>query len=364
MTRAQKSAGLVVLGVVTAVALWLWLGHDGRARSPRPGGDSAVRGRPLEYQPVASLDYESPMGALPRPLDGTPCTVDQILASLRGSPSHEYRIYLHHLFGRTASTLGDDELERLFRDERDPTALLILGVHVAERFNKNQTRALLDALMQRAQHDPDPALRAQAVASLAHLGNTGAQALGELGVATYDQLILDPASEVRDQVAQNLWEEHTTSVPRMRETGRVALRAARATDDPRLATRLIEKLTLDTAGAEERADLGWLVREGQTPELRTAAARVMGSLPAAERDSATEMLVSEYGRQSAPVIRAAILAALVRLHFAGAVPILESLRPLDTRMSGEIDKWLTVLAQGRQEWHLLMRHKKWLDEQG
>lgn len=304
------------------------------------------------------------MSPLSPALSTMPCNVGQILGSLRGSPSKEYQIYLHRVFARMAPGLGDDEVLRLFMEEREPAGLLMLGVELAGRFNKSGDRRLLDALMERAQNDADPVLRARAVACLKHVGDAGSESLAEHGVATYDQLILDPASEVREQVAENLRDEHTLSVPRVRATGLTSLRAARATDDPALAARMVEKLTLDSGGAEELVELEALVHEGSGARLRAAAAKAMGSLPVSQRDDATELLLREYRRQTSPEIRRAILAALVRLHFAGAVPILESLRGVDPAMQGEIDKWLAVLAQGQQQWYLLERQKKWLDEQG
>jgi HEAT repeat protein len=263
-----------------------------------------------------------------------------------------------------APGLDDDQVLRLFLQEREPAALLLLGVELAERFNKSGDRRLLGALMERAQNDSDPLLRAKAVACLKHVGSAGAESLAEHGVATYDELILDPAPEVREQVVENLWDEHTLSVPRVRATGLTSLRAAAATGDPALATRLVENLTLDSAGPEETAELDSLIRAGRGTSLRAAAAKATGSLPATQRDDATAMLLREYRRQSSPELRRAILAALVRLHFASAVPILQSLRGVDPGMQREIDKWLVVLAQGRQQWYLLQRQKQWLDEQG
>jgi hypothetical protein len=98
---------------------------------------------------------------------------------------------------------------------------------------------------------------------------------------------------------------------------------------------------------------------GENPaELRAALVLALGGVPASESAVVRDALPAHYRRDKDPEVRRAILEALSHLLMGGAIPILESLRSVDTSLSADISAWQRALASGLQEWALVLREKQ------
>jgi hypothetical protein len=281
------------------------------------------------------------------------CSLPALVARARsGSGSAAYRHYLAAQLRELAATWPEQELIDLFDAESDPELVELLGAALAGASDRELDASGLHAVANRAEEDPDPALRAAAVRALRR--TTALENTQDL----YTCLVQDPSPEVRQEAATNLVEDN-----RLIYSGHdgpaadAAVAAAVATDDPEIAAQIVAGISTEAVSAPSASGLVGLLGSGE-PRLRAAAAGALGGVPASERDAARAALLELFDRDTDLEVREAIVEAVVRLDFAGARPLLARLRVADPRLAGEIDAWTAALALGLQEWSLIVREKQ------
>jgi hypothetical protein len=91
--------------------------------------------------------------------------------------------------------------------------------------------------------------------------------------------------------------------------------------------------------------------------MQLAAARALGGVsPSLAGDARTALLAQFYATGDVE-LRRAILWSLARLERARAIPVFESLRPIDPRLEPDLDAWIAVLQRGLPEWALIERER-------
>ncbi len=293
-------------------------------------------------------------------LERAPCSLAVMVEDLRGAlqdGSPALQKYMRTLLKEGALRLPADELQAAFAAERDPGVLEALGVALATRASNAGDAALVGPVVERARGDGDPALRAAALRGLRGVGSVEMMAKNR-GGPTYADFARDPSPEVREAAADNLL--HESAQVYFGHEGAVsdaAVDAAAASPDPAVAARLLAGTSMEHASADTVATL---IAElgGQEVEVRAAAARALGGVPAARAEQARRALVARYSGEPERAVKAAILEGLVQLGLGGARPLLESLRGLDPAMGPEIEAWLQVLAMHLQEWSIILREKR------
>lgn len=292
-------------------------------------------------------------------LERAPCSLAVMVEDLRGAlldGSPALQKYMRTLLKEGALRLPVEELRAAFAAERDPRVLEALGVALATKASNAGDAAMIDPILERARGDGDPALRAAALRGLRGVGSVEMMAKGR--GPTYADFARDPSPEVREAAADNLI--HESAQVYFGHDGAVAdaaVDAAAASPDPALAARLLAGTSMEQAGAEAVATL--IARlGGPEAEVRAAAARALGGVPAARAEQARRALVARYSNEPEREVKAAILEGLVQLSLGGARPLLETLRGLDPALAPEIDAWLQVLAMNLQEWTIILREKR------
>ena len=137
--------------------------------------------------------------------------------------------------------------------------------------------------------------------------------------------------------------------------------AASTTSDPKVAAHILGQLETQAISAGSARSMEQLLRH-DTSEVRGAAAKALGGVPAAEMGSAREALLGMYRGEPEPTVRKAILQSIARLGFSSAVPELQRLRGVDPSLAPEIDAWIHVLGMDHQEWSLILREKQRLQQ--
>ena len=86
-------------------------------------------------------------------------------------------------------------------------------------------------------------------------------------------------------------------------------------------------------------------------------ARALGTVKATHARRVTQTLEARYRTEQDRSVRQNILEAIARLGFANAIPILASLRGIDSTLDAEIDVWLEAMKLNRQQWTHLRQEK-------
>jgi len=293
------------------------------------------------------------------PPEKVPCSlpvmVDDLRAALKeGSPA--LRKYMKVLLKEAALTMPVGELQQAFANERDPEVLEALGAALATRASNSQDFTVVEPILDRARSDADPALRAGSLRGMRATGSV--EIMEKSGRVSYEDFVRDPAPEVQSAAVENLIQEDAkVYFGHDRRVSEMAVKAAAACPDPALAAQLLAQTSMEQVGPEATRTLVEKLGS-ESPELRAAAARALGGVPAAQADTARRALVERYRTEGEQAVRAAILEGIVHLGLGGSRPTLESLRSVDPALAPEIDAWLKVLAMNLQEWSIILREKQ------
>ena len=301
----------------------------------------------------------SQAAATPAPMQVKACSLNDMIDGLRqalrrGSPA--LRRYARELLKESAIALDPDALRSAFARETDPQLVEALGAALASRMARTSNLELIKPQLDRATTDGDPAVRAAAVRSLRGIG--AVEAMHATRSPGYERLILDAAPEVRKAVVDNLLEESAkVYFGHDRAVSEKAVQVAAACPDPAQAARLLRDVSTESVGHGAVQELTHLLTTG-SPEVRAAAALSLGGVPAAESAAARTALLDSYQKDSEAAVRRAVLESLVHLGMSTALPMLDSLRGIDSAMTTEIDLWRAALHSGLQEWTLVQREKQ------
>lgn len=312
--------------------------------------------------PTSASAQEQPAPPQPAPasaptLRGETCSLDGLLAQIRSglrARSEAYRRYMRTLLQESAVQLPPAQLRAAFSRETDPAVVEHLAAALAARTERGIDDGAMQAVAQRALHDPDPAVRAAALRGLQKTSAT--TSTGDL----YTRLVRDPSPEVRQAAATNLVEDNLhvySGHSGPAADSAVAAAAAAASGDPKVTAGILEKLPTGAIGAESAGTLKRLTRSDD-PGVRRAAALALGGVPAPEMGGARDTLVSMYRGEPDTAVRKALLQGIAQLGFAGAIPELQKLRGIDPALVPEVDAWIRVLGMGLQEWSLILREKQ------
>lgn len=322
-----------------------------------------MAGPAVAESPVPTRPADSAVG-LPAP---TTCSLSSQVQSLRralkgGSPALQR--YLRRQLRELAPSIPEAELRSAFEHESDPAMIAELSGALAARMARLTQPQALRAPLLRAQNDPDPAARAAALRGLR--GTATVEAMATLGV-DYQQLIRDPAPEVRKAVVGNLLSEsaevyfgHDRAVSE--KAIAVALTAGRGPGaDPAQSARLLSGISTEKVGPGAVSDLLALLAAPPSenpPELRAAIVTALGGVPASEAESVRTALLAHYRQDRDRDVRRAVLEALCHLSLAAALPLLDSLQSIDSSLLPDIAAWRRALQTGLQEWSLVRREKE------
>ena len=294
------------------------------------------------------------------PLQQTTCSLGGMMQELRGAlktGSPAYRRYALEQLKMAAKAMPPEELLAAVEQEREPDVLEALGKALASKASFAEDPTLVQPLLQRAQGDADPNLRAAAVKGLRATGSVDLMAKNG-NVVTYEQLIRDTSPAVREAVVGNLLDENAkVYFGHDKAVSETAVNTALASSDPELAAKLLREVSMEQVGSETVRKLTGQLR-AENPTLRAASATALGGVPGPESAGATGSLVELYRNEKDPAVRKAALEGLVRLGMSGARPTLQSLRGVAPAMDPEIDAWLSALNLNLQEWSLLLREKQ------
>jgi hypothetical protein len=295
----------------------------------------------------------------PPATQGEACELTGLIAQVReglDAASPAYRRYLRRLLREAAATLPERQLHDAFARERDPAMVEELAAALAARTDRLGEPGPLRAVAARAVEDADPRARAAAVRALR---NTSAL---EHAPEAYPRLVADPDPQVRREAAQNLVVDNQEVFAGLHApAAEAAVAAAIGAADPAVTAHVLGNVSTQAIGAESARALEGLLASPAV-EVRVAAATALGGVPAQEGARARAALVELFHAERDPTVRKAILESIVRLGFARAVPDLEALRRVDPTLSTDIDEWIRVLDLDLQEWSLLLREKRRLEQ--
>lgn len=284
------------------------------------------------------------------------------LALRRGSPALQR--YLRRQLRELAPAMPESELRAAFEHEHDPALIEELSAALAARMARLSQPQALRAPLVRAQSDRDPEARAAALRGLR--GTASVEAMASLGV-DYQELARDEAKVVRRAIVENLLAEsaevfhgHDRAVSEKAIAVALALRSGKAAD-PAQAAQLLSKISTESIGHAAVHELLSILSAplSENPaELRAAVVTALGGVPASEAAAVREALLAHYRHDKDRDVRRAVLEALCHLFMAAAIPIVESLRSVDSSLGPEITAWQRALASGLQEWALVLREKQ------
>lgn len=284
------------------------------------------------------------------------------LALRRGSPALQR--YLRRQLRELAPAVPESELRAAFEREHDPAMIEELSAALAARMARLSQPQALRAPLVRAQSDRDPEARAAALRGLR--GTASVEAMASLGV-DYQELARDEANVVRRAIVGNLLAEsaevfhgHDRAVSEKAIAVALALRSGKAAD-PAQAAQLLSKISTESIGHAATHELLAILSAplSENPaELRAAVVTALGGVPASEGAAVREALLAYYRHDKDRDVRRAVLEAICHLSMAAAIPILDSLRSVDSSLGPEINAWQRALASGLQEWALVLREKQ------
>jgi Arc/MetJ family transcription regulator len=292
-------------------------------------------------------------------LQGESCSVQGLMDSIRRglqSKSEAYKKYLRTLLRESAVTLPDSELRAAFERETDPVMAEHLAAAMVARTERGADPTALQAVAKRALEDRDPAVRAATVRAMRR--TSASEHTGDM----YERLVRDASPEVRQEAATNLVEDNKhVYAGHYGPATDVAVTAAAATPDPKVAAKILGTLDTRKASADSTGKLQQLLRSDE-PEVRKAAASALGGVPAEQMVSARESLLAMYRSERDATVRKALLQSIAQLGFSSAVPDLQRLRGVDPSLAPEIDSWIRVLSLDLQEWNLILRERQRLQQ--
>ncbi|AKT39800.1 hypothetical protein [Chondromyces crocatus] len=346
MKRRLVSLGLCA---ATAASLSMALGAADPALPSDPNPPTSAASPPgVPGAPGAPAALPALVGC------SLPAMVDTLRGALKdGSPALQR--YMKFLIKEAALAMPPEELSALFAGERDPGLVEALGVALATRASNTRDFSLLDPVIDRARAEADPKLRAAALGGMR--GIASVEVLQQKRIS-YEDFMRDPSPEVRDAAVENLLHENSKIYfGHDRGVSEAAVKAASACSDPKTAAKLLSGTSMEQVGPDA---VQTLVKElrSEHAEVRAAAAKALGGVPAASAGTAERALITHYPGETTTEVRAAMLEGIVHLRLGGAVPILESLRGIDSTLGPDIDAWLKALSMNLQEWSLVLREKQ------
>lgn len=258
------------------------------------------------------------------------------------------------MIAQVAAATPFEELRSLVAQEQEPKVLealaraTVLRAYVLERIGDVvELKPLLDRLASEA----NPILRAVVIRSL---GETLEPVSG-----LYVNLIQDSAPEVREAVVANILTAEKMSYGYNKDFAQRAIAAAFAAKsiDPRASAKILEGVDIRTANPESVNQVMSLLL-AEDVALRKGAAVALGTVGTTEAQRVLQTLAVRYREESERSVRKTLLQAIVRIGFADAVPLLLSLRSIDSVLEAELDSWLAALQLHRQEWESVLREKE------
>jgi HEAT repeat protein len=280
----------------------------------------------------------------------------------QGSPA--WRRYVKaQLLGMLEST-SPEVLWTMVENESDPEVLELAASLWVERYDLTQDPAVLERVVARMGEESDPARRAALVRSLRATDEASCELLlrEERTRDTYQNLVKDPSPEVRQAVVDNLTAEAARNGGWHRTVAEQAVALAAATEDPHTAAKLLGSSPLGTARLPAISTARRMLQSSESPEVRAAAARALGTVPMRELPKTMQALSERFATEPDMGVRSAILESISRLGLSQATPILQKLKGTDARMDGEIDLWLGLLATQPQTWNMLHQEKLALEQ--
>ncbi|WP_338865200.1 HEAT repeat domain-containing protein [Myxococcus stipitatus] len=283
------------------------------------------------------------------------CSVEGLMDSIRRglqSKSPAYRRYLRELLKESAVTLPEEQLRAAFERETEPLMVEHLAAALAAKTDRGESPSTMQVVAKRALDDADPAVRAAATRALRR--TSAEEHTGDM----YSRLVRDASPEVRMEAATNLIEDNRYVYAGYHgPASDTAVAAAAASSDAKVTARILGNISTAAISPESASTLHSLLGN-ESAEVRAGAATAMGGVPATEMAKARQTLGAMYRSETDVNVRTAILQSIARLGFASAVPELQSLRQVDTRLVPEVDAWIRALSTGLQEWSLLLREKQ------
>jgi hypothetical protein len=294
-------------------------------------------------------------------LKGGICSVEGLMDQIRQglhSKSEAYKHYLRALLRESAVLLPASELQAAFEREYDPAMAEQLAAALVARTERGLESESMQAVTQRALADRDPAVRAATVRALRR--TSALERTGDM----YERLMRDSSPEVRKEAAANLVADNLDVYGgrdgHAADTA-VAAAAVAASADPKATAQILGNIMTGEINSESARKIQGLLGS-DSAEVRTAATKALGGVPAAEMTSARESLLGMYRNEKDPAVRKTILESVARLGFSSSVPELQRLRGVDPSLAPEIDEWTRVLNMNLQEWSLILREKQRLQQ--
>jgi HEAT repeat protein len=291
-----------------------------------------------------------------------PCDFNSLLEQLRGTSSQARRRYLLKQLKSMAGTVPTEQLMAMIRTEKDPRMLEALAVSVVAQFNQSGNVEILRGLLAHSGGETDPKLRASLVSALRTTVEPASEVLGRMGGVSYPQLMREAPPEVQQAVVDNLLDENKRGNGRFRGIAENAVATATQAADPTLGAQLLSATSIEYAGHQTVASVAETLTTSKHPEMRAAAAKSLGSVSAQESARTLEVLTKRYRAERELAVRKALLEAIARIGFSGAIPTLQSLRDVEPSLRGEVDQWIKVLSRGPQVWELIQRNKQQLKQ--
>jgi hypothetical protein len=361
------AVGLGLLAVVIAALLVL---RGSGAPGTRPdSGPAAPPGEPAPATnpppPTPSPPEAQPTATAPKGADAlrtVPCELGPLLDEYRKArPSPAYRRYVREQVRGLAETLPAEQLWSRLVAERDAELLALVAEAWVGRYARDPKPAIVERLVKHLEGEREPALRATLVRALQHTGEPSTELLGRSvlkGQDPYAAWVKDPAPEVRQAVVDNVREEAARNFGRFQGVAEKAVALAQEATDPKVQAGLLTATSIEAARAPAVATVRGLLEKAESPEVRAAAARALGTVRASEAASTMKALAAHYAVEQERTVRGALLEGIAHLGLGGAVPVLQQLRELDPSMRDEVGSWLALLASNPQTWTLLMQDKQ------
>lgn len=301
-------------------------------------------------------------------LKEVPCELKPLVEEFRqSSASPAYRRYVaQQLRGRRDSLPAETLWAQLVAEQEAPVLELLAELWVA-RYARNPDARVLERLVEHLSSRREPALRAALVRALRHSGEPSTELLGRSvlrGQDVYAAWVKDEAPEVRQAVVENVRVEAARNFGRFQGVAEKAVALAREATDPQVQAALLTASSLEAARAPAVERVRELLQKSEHPEVRTAAAKALGTVSVAQAAQSTKALAARYATESERPVRGAILEAISRLGLSQAVPVLQKLRGVDASMQDEVERWLTLLSSHPQTWELLDKDRRAMDARG
>ncbi len=127
------------------------------------------------------------------------------------------------------------------------------------------------------------------------------------------------------------------------------LGALRREADPELRATILAGVPLRSSPGGAVADVVAFLRDDRHPDVRAAAASILGDAPASERARALAELEAAFGRDPEREPRRHALLSIVRLLGPGAAPVLDRLQPNAGPAAVDVADYQAILARGETQ---------------